>query len=209
MYRSMTINTQSQGSIRNDRSLWVLLLSNSITIIFAVLGNWDLYTLLWGYWFQSVIIGVFNFVRILQLKEFTSEGLTMNGRAVEPTPEKKRSIAFFFLLHYGGFHFGYALFLLERIARGSVNMEWGPVMLTAGIFFANHLYSYLYNRPKDTKKQNIGTLLFYPYIRIIPMHVVIGISSVIGALPLFLILKTFADALMHIVNHRVIRKGEE
>ena len=33
-------------------------------------------------------------------------------------------------------------------------------------------------------------------------------SSFIGALPFFLVLKTFADTSMHIVEHNVFRKGD-
>src|SRR3989338_7760044 len=74
-------------------------------------------------------------------------------------------------------------------------------------FFVNHLFSYFYNRPRDTKKPNIGALMFYPYARIIPMHFTIFLSSsFLGALPVFLILKTFSDAVMHIVEHKFIRK---
>jgi hypothetical protein len=52
--------------------------------------------------------------------------------------------------------------------------------------------------------------MFYPYARIIPMHLTISFGSLSGdALPLFLVLKTFADATMHIVEHNVLRKGEE
>lgn len=89
-------------------------------------------------------------------------------------------------------------------------IELKYIFLTALLFFINHLFSYFYNRPKDTKKQNIGSLMFYPYARIIPMHLTIIFgSSFGGALPLFLVLKTFADAIMHVVEHNVLRKGEE
>ena len=51
--------------------------------------------------------------------------------------------------------------------------------------------------------------MFYPYARIIPMHLTIIFgSSFGGTLPLFLVLKTFADAIMHVVEHNVLRKGE-
>lgn len=211
----MSISNQPQRNPFGDPSLWFLLFSNIATIFFAINENWDLSTIMWVYWFQSITIGFFNFIRILQLKEFSTEGFKINDRPAQPTQGTKNFTAFFFLFHYGFFHFGYLVFLLtgtliksyENIAN-SVGLKY--ILLTALLFFINHLFSYFYNRPRDTKKQNIGALMFYPYARIIPMHLTIIFgSSFGGALPLFLVLKTFADAIMHIVEHNVLRKGEE
>jgi len=42
------------------------------------------------------------------------------------------------------------------------------------------------------------------------MHLTIMLGSFfVSALPVFLALKTFADAVMHIVEHKILRKGEE
>jgi hypothetical protein len=169
---------------------------------------------MWVYWFQSITIGFFNFIRILQLKEFSTEGFKINGQPVQPTQETKIFTAFFFLFHYGFFHFVYIKFLLTgTFTKTYVNapnfIELKYIFLTSLLFFINHLFSYFYNRPKDTKKQNVGSLMFYPYARIIPMHLTIIFGSAfVSALPLFLMLKTFADAIMHIVEHNVLRKGE-
>jgi len=198
-----------------DSSLWLLLFSNFITIFFATKEGWNLSTIMWVYWFQSITIGFFNFVRILQLKEFSTEGLRINGQSVEPTQSTKIRTAFFFLVHYGLFHFGYMAFLLSGNFAISYGQNFGilelkSIFLTAIIFFVNHLFSYFYNKPKDSRNQNIGNLMFYPYLRIIPMHLTIILGSYyVNALPIFLVLKTFSDAAMHIVEHWVIRKGEE
>jgi len=208
-------NTQLQRNLFGDLSLWFLLLANLATVFFATKENWNLLTLLWIYWFQSITIGFFNFIRILQLKEFSTEGFKINDKPVQPTQSTKIFTAFFFLFHYGLFHFGYMTFLLIGIltkAYGNLPnfADLIYVFLTSLLFFINHLFSYVYNRPKDTKKQNIGVLMFYPYARIIPMHITISLAAFLGfgALPLFLLLKTFADCIMHIVEHNLLRKGE-
>lgn len=189
-----------------DLSLWFLLFSNIITIFFAITENWDLSNIMWIYWFQSIIIGFFNFIRILQLKEFSTEGVVINGLPAQPTQNTKFSLAFFFLLHYGLFHFGYLIFLLANTPNF---IEVKHILPLALLFFINHLFSYFYNKPRDTKKQNIGSLMFYPYVRIIPMHLTIIFGYQFGGgLLLFLVLKTFADVIMHIVEHNVLRKGE-
>lgn len=51
--------------------------------------------------------------------------------------------------------------------------------------------------------------MFYPYARIIPMHLTIIFGPAFNlSLPLFLLLKTIADVIMHSVEYNVLRKGE-
>lgn len=192
-----------------DPSTLFLLASNIITIILAVVQHWSLLTVMWIYWCQSVIIGVFNFVRILGLKDFSTENVKINGKAVSATTGTKLFIAFFFAAHYGLFHVAYMVFLLtfsltQAISYGKL-VSVGSIVLTAAIFFVNHLFSYFYNRKKDTKKQNIGTVMFFPYARIIPMHltIIFGMFLGPGSIVFFLVLKTVADLVMHVVEHRM------
>jgi hypothetical protein len=71
----MPINSnKSLRNLLNDPSLLFLLTSNVITIFLAIKENWNLSTIMLVYWFQSVIIGFFNFIRILQLEEFSTKG---------------------------------------------------------------------------------------------------------------------------------------
>ena len=135
-------------------SLWFLIFSNFVTIFLAITQDWSLVSIMWVYWFQSITIGFFNFVRILQLKEFSTEGLRINGQSVEPTQSTKIRTAFFFLVHYGLFHFGYMIFLLSGnfaipYGQNFDILELKSIFLTAIIFFVNHLFSYFYNKPKD------------------------------------------------------------
>src|SRR3989338_4230776 len=155
----MSINSQPQKrSLFYDPSLLFLVLVNFVTIFFAVKDSWNLSTVMWIYWFQSITIGLFNFIRILQLKEFSTEGFKINGQFVLPTKHTKIRTAFFFLIHYGGFHFVY-LFLIpiSIFGKSSGNLDIKLIFLAALLFFVNHLFSFLYNKPRDTKKQNIGS----------------------------------------------------
>lgn len=47
--------------------------------------------------------------------------------------------------------------------------------------------------------------MFYPYARIFPMHLTILLGATTGVpLLMFLVLKTIADGVMHVVEHRVL-----
>ena len=64
--------------------------------------------------------------------------------------------------------------------------------------FANHLFSYFVNRNRAGRRiPIIGSMMFFPNIRIIPMHVFIVFGAFAAgwhfALVFFLILKMLAD----------------
>lgn len=190
--------------LRFGWSALVLILANFITIVFAIIENWDFGLLIWIYWSQSVIIGISNFIKILRLKDFSTEGFMINNRSVAPTERTKIHTAFFFLLHYGFFHFIYFIFLFTEY---KITAEYQTFFfLTILVFLGNHLFSLLYHRGREAdRKPNIGTMMFFPYARIIPMHlIIIGgffLAHSAFAIVVFLGLKTLADLIMHAVEH--------
>ncbi len=192
------------------RALGWLLAANAFTLALALLQDWPLALLLWPYWAQSVIIGVFSVRRILGLTRFSTEGFRINRRAVEPTEQTKRSTAGFFALHYGMFHVGYAAFLagLQMPAQ-----DWFWVAVAALAFVLNHRQSFERFRAADRQgSPNIGTLMFLPYLRVIPMHlmVIFGVGVFgggVAALLLFGLLKTAADCAMHVAEHRILAQA--
>ena len=168
--------------------------------------GWNIVPLLWVYWWQSVIIGFFNWRRMKQLKKFSTEGLKVDGRYVQATEKTKKNSSMFFLLHYGIFQLFYLVFLLTL--ADSIPSD---VLLSAAVgiilFLFNHFFSYRYNLQKDlTSTPNIGTMMFFPYFRVIPMHLIIFIGAWAGRgsqveLFFFLLLKTGVDLAMHIIEH--------
>jgi len=197
----------------SDHSTLFLLFANFIMIFFAIYENWNLLTIMFIYWCQSVIIGVFTFFKILNLKNFSTEGMRFSNGPALPTTGTKIGMAFFFLFHYGFFHFGYFFFLIANPffdISSQTSFTGLTILIVIVVFFINHLFSFLYNREKDAnKKQNIGKVMMFPYIRIIPMHltIIFGSFFIMAGSPqisliLFLILKTIADVAMHIIEHR-------
>lgn len=185
-------------------SLISLLLSNIIIIILAIVQKWDTSTVLWVYWMQSIIIGFFQFIKILSLKKFFTENFKINNQPAQPTTQTKLFTAFFFMFHYGFFHFIYAIFLFNLFTNQL--FDFTDIFSGGLIFFLNHTFSYLHNKIVDEQKtQNIGHLMFSPYARIIPMHLIIVFGAILGqsVLIVFLLLKTLADLTMHTIKHKV------
>lgn len=191
-----------------DGSVWMLLGSNLVALIAALVQGWSTSSLMIVYWMQSVAIGVSNVYRILALERFSTENFTMNDRPVDPTPATRRQVAAFFAFHYGFFHVGYLVFILAEGERGLLSEPW--VWSCALVFAVNHAFSYRYHRDLDRRgTPNIGTLMFMPYVRIVPMHLTIVFGgflahSGLGVL-VFGTLKTAADIAMHAIEHARLR----
>lgn len=212
------------GDISRNPPLLSLIVANLITIVMAVIEGWDLATVLFIYWAQSVIIGIFAFVSLLSADTETLAAEMGKAQAdAGGSPHVsgrfvwfyKVLLAGFFALHYGLFHWGYLSFLIEPVIFGPVDFSGWGVWLSCGLFLANHLYSYLYHRGGGPKGADFVTGQFIgPYNRIIPMHLTIIFGSVIilvlealgipGTLPvlvLFLLIKTRQDIALHLRKH--------
>jgi hypothetical protein len=196
-------NIRKKTSFYLDSSFWALTASNLIVIAWALLEGWSLEIMMWIYVSQSVFIGIFWFFKILALKEFSTSGFKINKKSVKPTKATKYQTAVFFLVHYGFFHIFYAVFLGAKLKSVPISQ----LLVPAGIFFLYQSYSFFHNKKWETKgKPNIGAMMFFPYARIIPMHITMVIAfSDWGqrqALALFLFLKLLADMVMHMVERR-------
>jgi hypothetical protein len=218
----------------SDHSAWAIAGANGLTIVLAVWQGWGLVHLLWPFWIQSVVIGLYWRQRILRLEEFCTEGFRINDQPVEPTPETQRQTANFFALHYGGFHFGYLVFLLvftftsdpsgmitvtnentgarSLVYVGEVAAADVPLLVALGIsFWLTHRESFREHVAADlARRPNLGTLMFIPYARVLPMHLTIILGMSLGASAgvwLFGLLKTGADVLMHKAEHKWMQEG--
>lgn len=216
----MRLYRDSVENPSRDFSGFGILLGNVLAVAWALKAGWNLAEMMGIYWVQSVIIGFFQFCRILMLRSFSTEGFTSNGSRVPETRKGKISTAVFFAVHYGFFHLIYAIFLVgfaapdESGEPASLESERSGILwflLSALGFLLGHGYSFYQNVRADLeRKPNLGTMMFLPYARIVPMHLTIILGSQFGpgTFPLLLFsgLKTGADYLMHIVEHKVLQK---
>lgn len=221
----MQIFREPTGPGLRDYSGIAILVSNGLVIFFAMREGWNLQEMIAIYWMQSVIIGFFHFFRMLLLRSFCTEGFTSNGTRVAENAAGKWSTAIFFAVHYGIFHLVYGIFLLGFVVSGAevegeaagfkpgnegpLGMNWFAFSVLT--FFIGHAYSFYQNVRADRERRpNLGMMMFFPYVRILPMHltILLGLQAEakVYSLLLFLSLKTVADYVMHLVEHRLMRK---
>jgi hypothetical protein len=187
-----------------------LLLANAGTLVAALLLQWPAGWLLWPYWIQSVVIGWFARKRMLGLYRFITDGFTSNDQPVPENAQGKRSTANFFTLHYGFFHLCYLIFLC---AEHPLTAGWDLLVLgaCAASFVLSQRQTYAVQHDADLRgRPNLGTLMFTPYLRVLPMHLAILLGAALGGgaglLVLFTVLKTASDVGMDAVDRRLAEK---
>jgi len=203
----------------SDHSLAGLVATNVFALVLGWYTGMPLRELMLIYWIQSVVIGLSNVIRILKLHNFSTEGFTSNGQRVPETRAGKIQVAGFFAMHYGIFHAVYFMFIVfgdRHHPLADLGGSWLAFGLIALSFVLNHAFSLKHNIESDASgRPNLGTLMFMPYLRIIPMHltIIFGLGLAAGSrgfgFLLFGGLKTVADALMHLVEHHILAQNAQ
>lgn len=187
--------------------------ANLATVAAGLIQGWGMIQLLWPFWAQSVIIGLFALRRMIA------------------SPEADWRFPVFFVAHYGGFHAMYLLFLVmlagSADSAGMVpvtNANTGELMqlhagrqtaldivielaLAVGFLFAHGRSQRAYLERDLESRPTPGMLMTLPYLRIVPMHLTLLLGVILGGagtILLFGLLKTGADLAMHRLEHRLL-----
>ena len=185
--------------------LIMLLASNIYCIWYFNSHSNGFVTVVWIYWLQSIIIGFFNFIDLLTIKNYDTASFKVNNQPLND--KNKGCLPWFFLVHFGIFHFVYMVFIAVQLGFG---VDGGFLLIGVAAFLLESLSSFI--RQKNAEQQmkfNIGTIFFLPYLRVIPMHLMIMGSVFLSVQPsvIFLVLKTMADILSFMLYQRMWEKA--
>ncbi len=180
-------------------SFWSLIVANLIVLIWAVLENQPFGVILWIYFFQNIILGIFWCFKV-----FDSPSDSFYTKKV-------KSVAVF-MPHYFLMHFFYAFFLYT-ILRRDILTNYKNILAMSGIFFLSEMVSYFFEKNSGrTKQLSLAQVQLFPYARVFPMHFIMGLAipseqanqNTRLIIMFFLLLKTLADVGMHLVGQNLI-----
>ena len=188
--------------IIRDPALWALIGFNVVLIIQYRQDVKEYTTIIWLYWCQSVLIGLFNFVDMLTLRSenISVENMTINDRPAT-VMQAKGCLPWFFLIHYGGFHIGYMIFLFVDFKITDIDFnsfKWSLLALAI-----SYVFFFIQNKIRYSHiKRSIAAIFFTPYLRIVPMHLTILLPKFLHWEPAltFLIFKMGMDVIGYIAT---------
>lgn len=163
-------------------------LSNIVPLIGVLLGYWSAFDIIFLYWFENIIIGLFTLFRMII------------------RPDNPGLIAFiglfgaaFFCVHYGFFTYGHGVFVAsffeEQLSSGSPSqsmdgnlfsvvtymLQQTGVQLTLIAMFIGHFIEYIVAY-KNKQIDAFPVEMFKPYKRIIILHIAIIFGGFIATL---------------------------
>jgi hypothetical protein len=185
--------------ILRDPAFWTLLLLNLLFIIEFRNDPSQYTSIILLYWCQSVLIGVFNFLDMVTAKNLKAD-ITVNGKPATPA-QAKGCLPLFFLVHYGIFHGVYLIFLMMDLKLTDTNFSYLRLAL-AGVLLQQVIQFVQMKTKYAQTTRTLSSLIFIPYLRIVPMHLTILLPKFLSWTPAltFLILKTIFDVIGHLVT---------
>lgn len=196
----------------------ILIAVNLIPLFGVLYLDWQLLPLLFLFWFENVVIGVFNLLKILTCKPLCPVSWA-----------SRLFLAPFFTFHYGMFTVGHGIFLFAIFGKGYMqHSESGQSLEPFGFIehliadqhlfwpliamFLSHGFSFVYNFliKGEFLQHSPSDLMLAPYGRIAILHITILIggfaTQILGepivALLLLVVLKTGMDLTAHLRAHR-------
>ena len=199
-----------------------LVAANMVPIAGVIFFDWKVQDIVMLYWFENLIIGVMNVLRIYTASPDQILKPKEKGTGLRPYElfTVKMYLIGFFIVHYGGFCYGHGLVLagtftaLEPHGR---HMELGEILvkmftdpvylLSIAALFSEHLFSFFHNYigKGEYHRADIGLLMVRPYGRIYVTHlfiflggiVILLLANSIIAIITFVVIKILIDQYMH------------
>jgi hypothetical protein len=182
-----------------------------VPLVGVVGFHWTVLSVLLLYWFENVVIGAFNV-----LKMAFAEPKNLASDAI------KLFLIPFFILHYGMFAFVHGMIILgffghaARFSPGpaafvaalrDAGVRWGVVAIVL-----SHGFSFVHNYWMSGEYRNASpqVLMVQPYARVVVLHVAIliggfgavALGSPAVALVVLVVLKTAIDLRAHLAERR-------
>lgn len=200
-------------------SLALLVIANGCVILGGYCLGWTFRQILFLYWAESGVIGIYQILKIL-LAGFFSETPSTKASPI-PGVVFPLFLAGFFIIHFGGFMLIHLVFLIVGFgmdpgfvshlyeATDFLKGPWIPLMT----LFLSHGYSFYAHFLKEKKFRTTSAEAHFlsPYGRIVLMHLTIIIGAFVmkgrtavspDALAVWVAAKTAADALAHVLLYR-------
>lgn len=194
-----------------DPALWVLIAVN-VYLVYHYYQHPEIFkTLIWLYWSQSMLLGLFTALDLLTVKKTIPITFRLNNviKTIQDDKRSRRASAKTFLWGYGILHGIYLLFIVV-LWKDKEPIQWNFFKYFFFAFLAGQMISFIQHKAQQRRRAiDTGPIIFSPFIRALPMHLTIILASFFPSqgIGIFLIFKTLADVAMYIATKPVYQAG--
>jgi len=193
---SNPITSQSKGK---PLSAYILIAANLFPVYGVLFLDWNLFQIIFLYWLESAVIGVYNIFRMIKIN-----------------PKISLALVPFFTVHFGIFMFVHLVFIVAfaNMQNGSLVNNSPSFLLALALLFISHGTSYCLNflGKKEYLRKTIKQQMFIPYKRVVVMHLtllfgfflLLTIGQPIILLLLLIGLKIGIDYFAHLREHLTV-----
>ena len=194
-------------------SVLFLLGANAVPLYGVIFWGWSIVDILFLYWAESGIIGLFSIPKIILAKDKSNGATNLLVRII---------LSGFFVEHFGAFMLfhGYILYSITseflKLSVDPLTLLWAARYALAALL-VSHGYSFITNfiGKREMELASSSQLMLYPYRRIIVMQItlIIGLWLVkflgqpIFLLLVFVLLKTALDVNAHLRERQRFEPG--
>lgn len=199
------------------RSVQTLIVANTIPLVGVIFFGWSLFAIMYLYWLENVIIGIFNVLRMSRAEGVIDPKHTIEMGDTPYTDERRTALIVFFVVHYGIFTTVHGAFI--SLVFGPYDIDLISALVGVLGLIGSHWVSYATNYigAGEYKKVSAPILFILPYKRIIILHISIIVGAflvfLLGAptiaLACFILMKTWVDVWLHTREHDGLRPTEE
>ena len=184
-------------------STLALVVANLLPLYGVVAGGWSTFEVVALYWFENVVIGGFNVLRMLVSAPdlqalLTRQAAQRRAAGLEPAMPSSQALGVamhlaklffvpFFVVHYGLFTFVHGVFVVALLGGpplGGLSLPWsqareggnGEALLWAALaMVVSHGVSFVghYLIGGEYRRSTLPQLMFSPYGRVVVLHVAI------------------------------------
>lgn len=192
----------------------ILIASNLVPLIGVMYYGWSLTLIMFLYWSENIVIGIYNILKMNRAAGTTPSNLTINGKPAEAY--SRRKLVQSFIWSYGLFTLIHGLFVMALF--GLPLGQWVNVGLVILALILSHGLSYWINfiQGGEYGRVSPAAQFNYPYQRIGILHLTIILGAIAAAkfgtpiafLIIMVMLKTAIDLIIHNLVHRRINQAK-
>ena len=197
-------------------SIVSLILANLIPAAGVLFFKWDVLSIIFIYWLETVVIGCDTILKIVYVRG--PFGKEFDHAPFYLTVVSRIASILFFIVHFGFFVFAQGFFVM-RLAENFSNPSLWAIFLGLSSLFISHGISFQRNfiGKWEYTRINVGDLMFQPYKRVALMQFIVVIGTVVslltknvslGFVSALVVFKTGADLYAHLKEHGRFRQSD-